>query len=89
MTTEAPVHRACADLALLKCPHLQRNQCAGDLARFPGGYSILHAVVGGAITDDDFGVRIAGRKVIGHLKIAWPKSSIRVIRRDATEATRP
>lgn len=83
MTTEAPVHRACADLALEKCPHLQRNGCAGDLTRFPGGYQILSAVVGGSLTDEDFGVKINGRRVVGHLKIAWPENSIRVFRREA------
>lgn len=82
MTTEAPVHRACAELALVKCPHLQRNECAGDLAPFPGGYSILSSIVGGSITEEDFGVKIAGRRVVGHFKIAWPKRMIRVIRRD-------
>lgn len=73
MTTEAPVHRACADLALEKCPHLQRTNGAGTLARFPAGYSILSAVLGGSLTDDDFGLKIAGRRVVGHLKIGWPE----------------
>lgn len=82
VTTEAPVHRVCADLALEKCPHLQRNGCDQDLTRFPGGYSILSAVVGGAATDEEFSVKVNGRKVIGHLKIGWPKSMIRVVRRD-------
>lgn len=79
MTTEAPVHRCCADLALVKCPHLQRNGCAQDLRRFPEGYSILSAIVGGSLTDDEFGVKINGRRVVGHLKIAWPQSVIRVV----------
>lgn len=82
MTTEAPVHRECADLALAKCPHLQRNGCARDLTRFPGGYSILSAIVGGSLCDDDFGVKIGGRRVVGHLKIAWPESAIRVIQEE-------
>lgn len=83
MTTEAPVHRECAELALIKCPHLQRNACAPDLTPFPGGYSILSSIVGGSLTEEDFGVKIAGRRVVGHLKIAWPKRMIRVMRRDA------
>lgn len=83
MTTEAPVHRACADFALTKCPHLQRNQCAGDLAPFPSGYSILCAILDGSLTDQDFGVKINGRQVVGHLKIAWPRSMIRIVRREA------
>jgi hypothetical protein len=81
MTTEAPVHRACADLALELCPHLKRNNCAGDLRPFPGGYSILSTIVGGSLTDNDFNVKVNGRRVVGHLKIAWPRDSIRVIRR--------
>jgi hypothetical protein len=80
MTTEAPVHKACADAALEKCPHLKRIAAASSLARFPGKYVILSAIVGGAITDDDFGVKINGRRVVGHLKIAWPRELIRAIR---------
>jgi hypothetical protein len=82
MTTESPVHRKCAELALEKCPNLKRNNCAGDLSRFPECYSILSSIVGGAITDEDFGVKIGGRRVIGHLKLAWPKDRIRVNRRE-------
>ena len=89
MTTEAPVHRVCAELALEVCPHLRRNGCASDLTRFPGGYSILSSIVGGALTDEDFGVKINGRRVVGHLKIAWPRSSIRVIRRDPAHPLTP
>jgi hypothetical protein len=77
MTTESPVHRVCADLALEKCPHLQRQGCAPDLQRLPGGYSILSSIVGGSLTDEDFGVKINGRRVVGHLKIAWPESQVR------------
>jgi len=86
MTTEAPVHRACADLALLKCPHLQRNGCAPDLSPFPDGYSILSSIVGGSRTDEDFGVKIGGRRVVGHLKIAWPQDRIRVVPRSTPPA---
>lgn len=81
ITTEAPVHRACADRALQLCPHLQRNGCANDLTPFPGGYSILSAIVGGSTTDEEFSVKVNGRRVVGHLKIAWPRSMIRVISR--------
>lgn len=84
MTTEAPVHRRCADLALELCPHLRRNGSARDLTPFPGGYDIVSAVVGGAATDDDFAVKINGRKVIGNLKFAWPKGTIRVAIREKT-----
>lgn len=73
MTTEAPVHRVCAEHALRVCPHLRGR--ADALEPMPGGYSILSALVGGAATDRDFGVRIGDRKVIGSLKIAWPASA--------------
>jgi hypothetical protein len=49
MTTEAPVHRACADLALQHCPHL-RSRCF-DLEPMPSGYSILKAMVGGSVSE--------------------------------------
>jgi hypothetical protein len=81
MTTEAPVHRRCADLALVKCPHLQRNECAQDLTPFPEGHTVLRAIVGGAVTDEDFGVKMNGRRVVGHLKLAWPASAINVVQR--------
>lgn len=74
MTTEAPVHRACADHALTLCPHLRGREA--DLERMPGDYSILSAIVGGPATDADFGVRIQGRKVIGALKLAWPEGRV-------------
>lgn len=77
MTTEAPVHRACADRALILCPHLKRINGAGSLSRMPAGYSILQAIVGGSLADEDFGVKINGRRVVGHLKIAWPEAVFR------------
>lgn len=75
MTTEAPVHRKCADFSLAACPHLRGRE--KDLERLPGGYKILSSIVGGPTTDRDFGVTIGNRKVIGALKIAWPASRIR------------
>lgn len=77
MTTEAPVHHACAELSLKKCPHLQAKGSARELSKFPSGYTILSSIVGGVATDDDFGVRINGRRVVGHLKFAWPESIVR------------
>jgi hypothetical protein len=41
MTTEAPVHHVCAELALRHCPHLRGR--ATDLEPMPTGYSILSA----------------------------------------------
>jgi len=79
MTTEAPVHRACADFALTVCPHLRGRQA--DLERLPGGYSILSSIVGGAAVENDFGLNIdpTRRKVIGALKLAWPLSECRFL----------
>lgn len=75
MTTEAPVHHACAKLALAKCPHLRGRD--KDLARFPSGFRVLAAVIGGPAVEADFGLRItADRPVIGHLKLAWPRSRV-------------
>jgi hypothetical protein len=85
MTGEAPVHHACAELALSKCPHLKGRE--GDLARFPTGHSIAYAMVGGSLTDEDFGVRIAGRKVVGAMKFAWPERRVHV--RRASEMVTP
>lgn len=76
MTTEAPVHRDCADYALTVCPHLRGH--ADDLEPLPNGYSILSAVVGGPAMDQDFGITVNPmRGVIGSLKLAWPTSQIR------------
>lgn len=69
-TTEAPVHRACADTAMRACPHLRNLGAAPSF--FPSGWAIVSAIVGGAATDADFGVKINGRRVVGHLKFAWP-----------------
>jgi hypothetical protein len=76
MTTEAPVHRRCAEVALEKCPHL--NKIGGErlLMKFPGGNVVMQSIIGGPATDNDYGVRIAGRRVVGHLKIAWPQREI-------------
>lgn len=86
MTTEAPVHRACAELALENCPHLKRNGCAADLTPMPGGYSILESIVGGADFENEYGVKTAGRRIVGALKIAWPKERVRVVRNREAQA---
>lgn len=71
MTTEAPVHRACADYALTVCPHLRGRE--DDLEPLPGGWRVVSAIVGGPAVDRDFGLRIdPERKIIGSLKLAWP-----------------
>lgn len=75
MTTEAPVHRVCAQHALKVCPHLRGREEL--LEPMPGGYSILSAIVAGPATDRDFGVSIGRSKVIGALKLAWPERLVR------------
>lgn len=72
MTTEAPVHQACADLAQRVCPHIRRLGLKAS--RFPAQpFVVLTALVGGPAVERDFGLRITpDRPVIGHLKIAWP-----------------
>ena len=75
MTTEAPVHRACAELALKHCPHLRERE--HDLERMPSGFSILKSMIGGAASERDFGLRFPPQGVVGHLKIAWPAELVR------------
>lgn len=77
MTTEAPVHRACAELALKHCPHLRTRRA--DMEPMPGGFSILKSIVGGPIADRDFGLRFPPQGVVGHLKIAWPAHKVRML----------
>ena len=72
-TTESPVHKACATLALEVCPYLAS---LGREARpFPAnGLTMIAAVVGGPEFEQDFGVRIPkGKTVFGHLKFHWPR----------------
>lgn len=76
MTTEAPVHRRCGELALENCPHLRRSESARNFSPFPKNYHVLSAIVGGAATEDDFAVKINGRRVVGSLKLAWPERMI-------------
>lgn len=85
MTTEAPVHLHCALHALKVCPHLRDRE--QDLEPLPSGYTVMASIIGGPATDEDFGVNIAGRKVIGALKLAWPASRLRTDN-DATAALR-
>jgi len=75
MTTEAPVHHACATLALSKCPHLRGR--AADLEPMPSGFKILKSMIGGSVADQDFGLKFPRQGVVGHLKIAWPERLVR------------
>lgn len=81
MTPEAPVHRRCAELALTLCPHLKRNECARDLTRMPTGFVVVTTMMDGKAMEQEFGVKTGGRPVVGHLKLAWPSSIVRVIER--------
>ena len=76
-----PVHRACADLALKVCPHL-RTLGHGPMP-FPPGARVVSAIVGGMATERDFGVNLAGRKIVGHLKLAWPYDPLKYEQRAA------
>lgn len=76
MTSEAPVHRACADFALTVCPHLQ--SLGREPAPMPGGYTIIAKLVGGEDLERKLGITIGARSVIGTLKFAWPRSMVRV-----------
>ena len=69
MTTEAPVHHACARLAEAMCPHICRQNLRAN--PMPPPDLVFAAIVGGPVTDRDFGLNLNGRKVVGHLKLAW------------------
>jgi hypothetical protein len=71
MTTEAPIHQACANRALVLCPHLKHLQ--PTLRRFPDDHGIAASLIGGPKTEKDFRVTIGRRRVIGHLKFVWPE----------------
>ncbi|MDE1914722.1 MAG: hypothetical protein KGJ57_17515 [Sphingomonadales bacterium] len=72
MTTEAPVHHACARHALKVCPHLRGRE--HDLEPMPGGFYILKSMIGGPVSERDFGLNFPPQGVVGHLKIAWPEN---------------
>lgn len=69
VSTEAPVHHACAMVAQHRCPHLRNLGVAPE--PMPQADVVLSAIVGGTAVDRDFGMDLRGRKVIGHLKLAW------------------
>ena len=73
MTTEAPVHLACADHALKVCPHLRERGL--PLSPFPEGARVLAATVKPESLPQLFGLS-SDRIVIGQLKLGWPSSSI-------------
>lgn len=68
MTTEAPVHKACADLALSLCPRLKALRATP--LPFPRAYDIACAFVGGPAVARDFGLTInPAQPVVGSLKL--------------------
>lgn len=69
VSTESPVHFSCAELAMERCPMIKTKGM--NPIRFPGGHTILSAVVGGDSVDRDFGVKTNGRNIVGHLKLGW------------------
>lgn len=71
-TTEAPVHRRCADLAMRVCPHI-RELGEGPVP-FDHPDAVVKAIIGGPATESDFGIQIGNRKVIGHLKFVWRRT---------------
>jgi hypothetical protein len=71
MTTEAPVHLACAKHAQKVCPHLR--SLGVDPEPMPTGWSVMAALVGGHKATEDFQLPLGEHKaVIGSLKIAYP-----------------
>lgn len=72
MTTEAPVHSPCADLAIMHCPELRKSGHPPML--FPECHTVLFAIVGGEQFERDFGISTGGRDVVGSLKLAWEVS---------------
>jgi hypothetical protein len=81
MTTESPVHRACAVLALQNCPHLKGKE--RELARFPDHWTIVRSMLGGEKLEEDFGVHVGDRQVVGALKFAWTPQQVRFRKADA------
>lgn len=73
MTTEAPVHLACALHAEKVCPHIRQRGLKPQ--PFPEGARILAATVKPEALQELFGLT-SGRLVVGQLKLAWPSSSI-------------
>ena len=66
-STESPVHRVCANLAMDRCPVIRRK----GAEPIPSGATILYTLLGGTQFEADFGVKTQGRNVIGHLKFGW------------------
>lgn len=73
MTTESPVHRACADHSVNVCPHLRKRSL--DPQPFPFGARVLASEIKPESMMELYGISTE-KRVIGHLKLAWPSSAI-------------
>lgn len=75
-TTEAPMHRVCADHALSLCPRLRAQGRAP--VRFPPRADVVGAKLrGGEAFVKDYGFDLPeGRLVIGSMKFAWELADI-------------
>jgi hypothetical protein len=76
MTLEAPVHRRCAEFALTVCPHLRGRQ--SEMRPFPTDHLVVASILAETV-DAEFNVHLAGRRVVGSLKFAWPESRTRFL----------
>jgi hypothetical protein len=76
VTTEAPVHYACAKLSLKVCPHLRAG--GNEPVPWYPPDAILRAIVGGAAIENDFNINLHGKAVVGHLKFAWRHAPVRM-----------
>lgn len=72
LSTETPVHRACADRAAEVCPHLRSLALRPVL--FPDGAAkVVACYVGGPAVERDFGLTIPPTQpVVGSLKLQLP-----------------
>jgi len=77
MTTESPVHLACATHAKRVCPHLRAGR--GEPELFPEGATMLASVLKPESLLSLYGLS-SPHLVVGHLKLAWPMSQIRRVR---------
>lgn len=73
MTTEAPVHRACADHSMSVCPHLRGR--AIEPRPFPDGAVMLAATIRPDSLMKLYGLR-ASADVIGQMKLAFHRERI-------------
>lgn len=71
LTTETPVHRACADHAMEVCPHLRGRGLRPSV--FPDVWAVTAVLIGGPEVERDFGVTIGRHEqVVGAMKLILP-----------------